>query len=156
MQAAWGVSMLKGQVRKAGIVLLVLALAACATPPKGRYHAPVDGTVTSHFGQRKRNYHTGVDIAAPKGTEVRATKAGKVSFRGRNKKYGRLLVIDHGDGTESYYAHLAGYHVRRGKKVKAGQKIGRVGRSGRATGYHLHFELRVSGRPVDPRGVVPL
>ncbi|MCQ8185834.1 M23 family metallopeptidase [Parvularcula maris] len=143
-------------VRLLGAVLLMVAAAGCASAPKGSYTSPVDGTVTSNFGKRKRNYHTGIDIAAPKGTEVRAAKSGKVAFRGRNKKYGRLLIIDHGDGTETYYAHLAGYNIRKGKKVKAGQKIGRVGRSGRATGYHLHFELRVSGRPVDPRGVVPL
>jgi murein DD-endopeptidase MepM/ murein hydrolase activator NlpD len=142
--------------RLLGAVLLIAAAAGCASTPKGGYTAPIEGTVTSNFGPRKRNYHTGIDIAAPKGTEVLAAKGGKVSFRGRNKKYGRLLVVDHGDGTETYYAHLSRYHVREGKRVKTGQRIGRVGRSGRATGYHLHFELRVSGRPVDPRGVVPL
>lgn len=142
-------------VRSVAVALLLLTVAACVSQPKGGYTSPVDGTVTSNFGPRKRNFHTGIDIAAPKYTEVRAVRGGKVAFRGRNKKYGRLLIIDHGDGTESYYAHLSRYHVRPGRRVKRGQKIGKIGRSGRATGYHLHFELRINGRPVDPRGVVP-
>ncbi|NNU15995.1 M23 family metallopeptidase [Parvularcula sp. ZS-1/3] len=132
-----------------------LVLASCASTPKGAFVTPVDGSVSSNYGPRKRNFHTGIDVAAPKGTKVVAAQAGKVVFRGRKKRYGRLVIIDHGGGMQTYYAHLSKFHVRKGKKVKRGQVIGRVGKSGRASGHHLHFELRVNGRHTDPRGVVP-
>ncbi|GGY45286.1 M23 family metallopeptidase [Parvularcula lutaonensis] len=137
-----------------GAALLLLA-AGCASAPKGAYVSPVDGTVTSNYGARKRNFHEGIDVAAPRGTEVRAVQKGRVIFRGRKKRYGRLVIIDHGNGVESYYAHLSGFNTREGRRVKRGQKIGRVGKSGRASGHHLHFELRINGRPVNPAGVVP-
>ena len=136
-------------------VMLFGALAGCASTPKGAYMTPLEGTVTSNFGTRARGYHTGIDVAAAKGTAVLAAQEGRVVFRGRKKRYGRLIIVDHGNGVETYYAHLSGYNVRKGRKVKRGQRIGRVGRSGRASGYHLHFELRMKGRPVNPAGVVP-
>ena len=142
-------------LRRLLMMVLLVTLAACASTPKGAYVSPVDGVVSSGFGPRGGSVHKGVDIAAPRGTEVRAVQAGRVIFRGRRKGFGRLLIIDHGGGVESYYAHLSGYNVRKGNKVKRGQKIGRVGNSGRSKGYHLHFELRMDGRPVNPAGVVP-
>lgn len=142
-------------LRQAVAGFALLFLAACASTPKGAFVKPVDGQVTSWYGQRGRSTHTGVDIGADRGTDVRAAKDGKVVFRGRRGKYGRLVIIDHGDGVQTYYAHLSGYNTRKGRKVRRGQTIGRVGKSGRATGYHLHFELRIGGRPIDPRGVVP-
>lgn len=134
---------------------ILLSLMGCASTPDSAYVRPVEGVVTSGFGERGRSFHTGIDIAASRGTSVHAVRAGKVVFRGRQKRYGRLVIVDHGGGVESYYAHLSGYNTREGRRVKRGQKIGRVGRSGRASGHHLHFELRVHGRPVNPAGTVP-
>lgn len=148
-------------MRRHGLAILAVALltgllAGCASTSKEGYAKPVNGTITSSFGPRKKSYHTGIDIAADRGTEVRAVRSGRVTFRGRSKRYGRLLIVDHGGGIESYYAHLSRYHVREGQKVKRGQRIGRVGKSGRASGYHLHFELRQNGQPINPAGIVPL
>jgi murein DD-endopeptidase MepM/ murein hydrolase activator NlpD len=135
--------------------LAFLALAGCATkPPKG-YESPVAGDLTSHYGARARGFHHGVDIAAPKGTRVRAARGGKVVYRGRQRGFGRLVIIDHGDGIQSYYAHLSRFATRKGHRVKRGEVIGRVGKSGRASGHHLHFELRRNGHSVNPEGYVP-
>ena len=142
-------------LRRSWFVFAVVLLSACASTPKGAYVKPVDGVVTSGFGARRGGPHYGVDIGAPRGTAVRASQAGRVVFRGRKRGFGRLLIVDHGGGVQTYYAHLSGYNVRKGKRVKRGQQIGRVGKSGRASGYHLHFELRMDGRPVNPVGVVP-
>jgi len=79
-----------------------------------------------------------------------ATAAGRVIFAGRSGAYGRMVVIDHGNGFETRYAHLASTTVRKGERVRRGELIGRVGKSGNATGYHLHYEVRQNGRPVDP------
>jgi murein DD-endopeptidase MepM/ murein hydrolase activator NlpD len=142
--------------RRIGPAAILLLLGACASAPKGSYVNPVDGTVTSNYGARRSGFHQGIDIAASRGTEVRAVQAGKVIFRGRQRHFGKLVIIDHGNGVQSYYAHLSGFNTRKGRRVKRGQKIGRVGKTGRASGHHLHFELRMGGRPVDPRGVVPI
>ena len=142
---------------KVAALALVMLMAACASKPDNAYVSPIKGaTVSSNYGPRRGGFHHGIDFAAPRGTDVYAARAGRVVFRGRRKRFGRLIIIDHGGGVQTYYAHLSGYNVREGKKVKRGQKIGRVGKSGRASGYHLHFEVRVSGRSVNPRGFVPL
>lgn len=136
------------------ISFAVLFLAGCASAPKGAYIRPVEGTITSSFGARANGPHYGIDIAAPRGTPVKASQSGKVIFRGRKRRFGRLVIIDHGSGVKTYYAHLSSFSTRQGRRVKRGQTIGRVGKSGRATGHHLHFEVHVSGQPVDPRGLV--
>ncbi len=121
--------------------------------PGGTWRWPVDGPVTSVFGAPRahgRRGHTGIDIAAPAGTAVRAARAGRVAFAGRKGSYGRLVVLDHGRGFASWYAHLSRIAVRPGQHVDAGAVIGRVGTSGNATGPHLHFEIRRRGRPLDP------
>lgn len=119
---------------------------------------PVDGVKTSGFGPRHhpilkqvRN-HNGVDWAAPTGTPVRAASAGKVSRAGDGGGYGNVVYIEHAGGMETRYAHLNAFAkgLRRGSAVVAGQVIGFVGTTGRSTGPHLHFELRVNGRPVNP------
>jgi murein DD-endopeptidase MepM/ murein hydrolase activator NlpD len=107
--------------------------------------------VTSAFGApRGGGAHEGIDLAAPKGTIVRATAAGKVVFAGRSGRFGRLVVVDHGGGWETRYAHLRSLEVRSGATVDRGRKVGTVGRSGNATGFHLHYEVRRDGRPQDP------
>jgi murein DD-endopeptidase MepM/ murein hydrolase activator NlpD len=117
---------------------------------------PVDGRLMGSFGQRtdpfsgEGAYHTGVDIAAPTGTVVRATADGIVSHAGWSGAYGRLVVIDHGKRVETYYAHLSRMSVMEGQEVRRGEMIGAVGTSGRATGSHLHYEVRVGEAPVNP------
>ncbi len=119
---------------------------------------PVSGVKTSGFGPRHhpilkqiRN-HTGVDWAAPIGTPVFAAKAGKVKSAGVNGAYGNVISIDHGDGIETRYAHLNGFAkgVGKGTQVKTGDLIGYVGTTGRSTGPHLHFEVRLKGEPINP------
>lgn len=126
---------------------------------------PVKGVKTSGFGPRHhpilkqvRN-HNGVDWAAPTGTPILSVTAGRVKLAGNGGGYGNVVYIDHGAGVESRYAHMSkfGEGIRNGANVAAGQVIGYVGTTGRSTGPHLHFELRVNGAPVDPltfRGTV--
>jgi murein DD-endopeptidase MepM/ murein hydrolase activator NlpD len=119
---------------------------------------PIDGTITSPFGPRRspwgegRQVHTGIDIKAPYGTPVVAAGAGEILFAGRDGGYGSLVVVDHGGDVQTFYGHLAAIYVREGQKVRAGDVVGAVGASGRATGIHLHYEVRVQDRPVDPIG----
>jgi murein DD-endopeptidase MepM/ murein hydrolase activator NlpD len=115
--------------------------------------------VSSRFGWRDdplngaRRFHQGIDIAMAYGQDVKAAAGGRVSFSGVQSGYGNTVVIDHADGRQTRYAHLAEQAVRAGDPVAEGQIIGKSGSSGRATGPHLHFELLVDGRPVDPRGM---
>jgi murein DD-endopeptidase MepM/ murein hydrolase activator NlpD len=110
------------------------------------------GTVTSEYGMRNGSQHEGIDIAAPQGTPVNATFEGKVTSAGMTSGgYGNLIEIDHGNGTVTRYGHLASIDVKVGDSVKAGQKIGGVGSTGRSSGNHLHYEIRRNGKAVDPR-----
>ncbi len=117
---------------------------------------PVEGRISSRFGLRidpfdgKKRFHRGIDIEAPSGTPVRAFMDGKVVFSGKKGGYGNLVVIRHNDGKETYYAHLKEINVRAGEIVKGGEVIGKVGSTGRSTGPHLHFEIRVNKNPVNP------
>lgn len=118
---------------------------------------PSSQRVTSTFGMRKhpilRKYkmHTGVDIAADKGAAIVAANSGTVIMAGYDSSgYGNMVVIDHGGGITTLYAHASKLLVKVGDKVKAGQNIAKVGSTGLSTGNHLHFEVRVNGEPVDP------
>lgn len=117
--------------------------------------------ITSYFGYRRvwvagSNFHAGIDLAAPAGTPVHAAKDGRVIFAGWGYYYGRYVRIDHGGGVETRYAHMLRLAVRPGQWVRRGQVIGYVGASGRgAYGVHLHFEVRVGGRPVNPLSYLP-
>lgn len=114
------------------------------------------GRVNSFFGpridpiSRRQDFHRGIDIAAPSGSPVRVVRAGVVKKAGRFRGYGKLVIVDHGLGLQTYYAHLRSIKVRKGQRVRGGQLIGRVGETGRTTGPHLHFEVRRDGRPVNP------
>jgi murein DD-endopeptidase MepM/ murein hydrolase activator NlpD len=112
---------------------------------------PVSGPVVSGFGMRWGRMHEGIDIAAPTGTPVRAAASGTVIFAGVMSGYGNLVVIDHGGGLATAYAHLSGFAVG-GGSVAQGQVIGYVGCTGHCYGPHLHFEVRVNGAAVDPLG----
>lgn len=111
---------------------------------------PVVGSVSSPFGQRWGRLHTGMDITAGTGTPVRAAGAGRVIGAGWEGSYGNCVEVYHGDGVTTRYAHLSSISVRAGQQVERGQLLGRVGSTGNATGPHLHFEVLVNGRPVDP------
>ena len=115
------------------------------------YIWPVSGTLTSGFGWRWGRMHEGIDIAAPTGTSVVAAASGNVIYAGYMGGYGNLVVIDHGNGIATAYAHLSGYAVSSGY-VGQGQTVGYVGSTGASTGPHLHFEVRVNGSAVDPMG----
>jgi murein DD-endopeptidase MepM/ murein hydrolase activator NlpD len=124
------------------------------------YVRPVAGRVSSPYGYRihpisgVRKMHTGIDYAAAHGTPVGSTKAGTVIVRTYNSSYGYYIVVDHGGGVSSLYAHLSGFAVSNGQTVKAGQTIGYIGSTGSSTGPHLHFEIRVNGVHKNPANYV--
>lgn len=111
---------------------------------------PVNGRISSRYGMRWGAMHHGVDIAVNTGTPVRAAAAGRVSFAGWNGGYGYLVVIDHGQGVETRYAHNSRIVVKVGQQVKRGDIVAYSGNTGRSTGPHLHFEIRYRGASVDP------
>ncbi len=111
------------------------------------------GTLTSPFGHRWGKFHKGLDIAASIGADVIACGDGVVVFTGSRKRfrrYGKTVLIDHGKGVYTYYAHLSKIKCKKGQKVKKGQKIAHVGNTGRSTGPHLHLEVRVSNNLYNP------
>jgi murein DD-endopeptidase MepM/ murein hydrolase activator NlpD len=117
---------------------------------------PVIGVLRSSFGGRsdpfsgEGAFHTGVDLQVPKGSSVHATADGVVERAGWSGKYGKLVVIDHGNGLKTYYAHLSQYDVVPGQAVRRGEVIALSGATGHATGPHVHYEVRLSGTPVNP------
>jgi len=132
----------------------VLATVPLASPVIDRHR------VSSGFGRRRDPFrgrlafHRGIDLAAGHGTPICAPAAGEVVAVGRRGGYGNLIEIDHGNGVVTRYAHLHAYLVKRGDIVAPGERIGLMGRSGRATGVHLHYEVLVDDRPVDPAGLL--
>ena len=106
--------------------------------------------VSSRFGKRRGRLHAGIDLRAPRGTPIYASADGKVVYSGYSGAYGRMVVIDHGRGIETAYAHNSRNLVAAGQRVRRGQVIGNVGRTGNATGNHVHFEFRRYGRPLNP------
>ncbi len=145
--------------------LFLVLVTGCATgmgsssPVPDRWPLAKQWPITSEFGPRKDpsagtwRDHTGVDVSAPKGTPVIATAPGRVVFAGRDRGgYGKLVKVDHGNGLETWYAHMSRRAVGEGDRVDRGQQLGRVGHTGRATGPHLHYEVRLRGKAVNPRG----
>lgn len=121
---------------------------------------PADGLVTSDFGNRRSpftgltEFHKGLDIAAEKGTPVMATANGKVIFADKKGPHGNLLIIDHGHGMVTRYAHLSKFLKKVGDSVKRGEEVALIGNTGRSTGPHVHYEVRVNGVPVDPASYI--
>lgn len=116
---------------------------------------PAVGRITSGYGWRRREFHHGVDIGAPFGTQALAAKAGTVTYAGWRHGYGNLVIVDHAGGYETYYGHLSAFLVAVGDKVSRGQAIGRVGSTGRSTGPHVHFEIHLNGKTQNPTGFYP-
>ncbi len=120
------------------------------------FNKPLHGRFTSSFGIRRDpftggpGYHPGIDISAPYGTSVRASKEGRVVFAGWQGGYGKCIIIKHQFGFETVYGHLSRIIINQDDWIKVGQIIGRVGSTGRSTGPHLHFEVRKFGRPTNP------
>ena len=118
---------------------------------------PVSGIITSRFGSREsiRSYaHTGLDIAAPYGTPIKAAAKGTVKWSGYKGSYGNLVIIDCGNGVEMYYGHCSKLYATVGEEVEPGDVIGAVGSTGNSTGNHLHFEIRVNGTQVNPQNYI--
>lgn len=154
------------------LAVLVVTMASCA---HGRHPSdpscyvpsiwPVargESTVTSEFGSRKdpytgeQRFHKGIDIAAPMKTPVVATAYGRVEDKGSDRSgYGKYVLLEHGNGYETLYAHLSSIEVKKDKYVTRGQVIGKVGHSGRANGSHVQYEVRLDGKPIEPRGLLP-
>ena len=130
--------------------------AAQAQAGPGGMITPVDGRWSSPYGMRthpvtgSQKMHSGQDIAAPTGTPIKAAAAGTVSYSGVMGGYGNVVIIDHGNGTQTRYAHCSTLEAKVGDKVSAGQMVARVGSTGMSTGPHLHFEVRRDGEAVDP------
>lgn len=126
------------------------------------FTSPVSGRISSEFGMRVHpidnvpHFHHGIDIAAPRGTQVACASGGMVIFAARRGMYGNCVDIDHGGGWLTRYAHLDSVTVQVNQEVRAGNEIGTVGESGRTTGPHLHFELHRDGRRVNPLPFLPL
>jgi murein DD-endopeptidase MepM/ murein hydrolase activator NlpD len=122
----------------------------------GAFHWPVSGTITSPFGWRSNpfggapEFHQGLDIAAPTGTTITASAGGTVLLAQWYGGYGNYILIDDGSGFSTGYGHLSAIYVSVGQQIKQGQAIGAVGCTGECTGPHVHFEIRVNGKPVDP------
>ncbi len=131
---------------------------ATSRPPAApiQLHWPIRGTITRRFNQSGRQRHDGIDIAAPKGVLIRAAADGKVIFSDWGPGgYGRLVIVQHTSHLVTVYAHNERNLVQRNQRVKRGQAIATVGRSGRATGYHLHFEVRFKTVPKPPFTFLP-
>lgn len=126
--------------------------AAAVPSGSGVLDWPVSGTVTSGFGVRWGRMHEGVDVAVAEGTPVRAAAAGTVIYAAWMSGYGNLVVVDHGDGLSTAYAHNSSLAVSVGQPVAAGEVVSYSGNTGNSTGPHVHFEVRVNGAAVDPLG----
>jgi murein DD-endopeptidase MepM/ murein hydrolase activator NlpD len=118
---------------------------------------PVTGPITSSFGERENpfnegeaEFHPGIDISGPLGTPIHATADGVVLAAQVVNGYGREVTIDHGHGLETLYGHMSGFAVTPGQSVTRGQVIGYIGHSGRTTGNHVHYEVRINNTPVNP------
>ena len=141
---------LRGALTTTGQLEAALPRLPIAAPLLGRLE------VTSPFGARTDPFlgrpalHTGVDLREGYGTDIRATGAGRVAFAGTAGGYGNMVEIDHGNGLSTRYAHMGGIAVVEGQTVARGTVVGFVGATGRATGPHLHYEVRIDGEPVDP------
>ncbi|TGE33955.1 M23 family metallopeptidase [Desulfosporosinus sp. Sb-LF] len=122
---------------------------------KTSWNWPIIGVKSSDYGWRNGKFHHGLDIAIPSGSIVRAARAGKVVKTGWLGVYGLMVLVEHGDGVQTLYAHNSKISVKIGDQVVAGDEISISGNTGNSTGPHLHFEIRLNGKTVDPEGYLP-
>lgn len=129
------------------------------TASTGSFRWPITGRITSYFGGRyifgSYSYHSGLDISCSYGAAVCAADGGTVTYTGYKGSYGNLVIITHDNGTQTYYAHNSSIVVSTGQKVAKGQQIAKAGSTGRSTGVHCHFEVRVNGTAVNPLSYLP-
>ncbi len=126
-------------------------------PREGKYGLmwPVEGHITSRFGPRGSSFHDGLDISAPLGTPILAAASGEVMYSGALRGYGNIVILRHRDGYVTVYAHNQKNLVREGERIRRGQVIARVGQTGRASGPHLHFEIRKDNLARNPLRHLP-
>lgn len=117
---------------------------------KNFMYTPTVGVLTSIFGNRGKEFHTGIDLASKQGTPIKAAQAGEVIFVGRKGNYGQTVIIDHKNGYKTLYGHNSKILVKAGQWVQARQNIATMGNTGRSTGPHLHFEIYENGKVIDP------
>lgn len=124
---------------------------------------PHFGAITSGYGHRENPFtgenvetHKGLDFRGKRGEIVKSTASGKVTYAGRRGGYGNCIVINHGNGFETYYGHLSRILISEGAQVKAGDNIGKIGSTGRSTGPHLHYEIHKNGKIINPRSFLTL
>ena len=118
---------------------------------------PVTGRITSRYGERsslRRSTHTGLDIACNTGTDIKVVSNGTITFSGKKGSYGNLIIVDHGNGVETWYGHCSKLYAKVGDTVTAGDVVAAVGSTGNSTGPHLHFEIRINGECVNPQSYV--
>lgn len=138
-----------------GVELILPQAGRAAKPARPRLSWPISGHITSRYGWRWGRLHAGIDIAAPRGTLVKAAAAGRVTCAGWRPGYGLYVSVQHENGWRTAYAHNARLYVHSGQWVPAGHVLAAVGATGNATGNHLHFEVVLSGGRVDPLRVLP-
>ena len=151
------------EAKKRAAALKAKSLSTVATgAPTGNLNGlalavPVNGSISSRFGSRggsRSTVHTGLDISTSSGTGIRPVAAGTVVYAGYKGSYGNLLIIDHGNGVQSYYAHCNALYVSTGQQVGADTTVAAVGSTGNSTGPHLHLEIRINGTPVNPQNYI--
>jgi lipoprotein NlpD len=126
-----------------------------ATARGAKLRWPLRGVLYSRYGVRQGQRHDGIDIAAPEGAAIGAAASGTVVYSGAQSGYGSIVIVRHESGLLTLYAHASALLVRQGDRVEAGQPIARVGKSGRTSGPHLHFEVREGTRPRNPLFYLP-
>jgi murein DD-endopeptidase MepM/ murein hydrolase activator NlpD len=117
---------------------------------KGLLDWPLKGVLYGRFGKKGREPHDGIDLAAPEGTPVKTAQEGTVLYAGEQRGYGHIVIVEHPGGLITLYAHNKDLRVTTGQQVRRAQVVATVGQSGSTSGPHLHFEVRVDGKPVDP------
>lgn len=131
------------------------------TKVTGSFQWPISGSLSSYFGTRRHplwggsDFHTGIDIVSPYGRAIGAADGGKVVYSGWWDGYGKAVVINHGGGKSTVYAHMSRIFLKKGQTATKGQTVGLVGSTGYSTGPHLHFEVRVNGKPKNPLTYLP-
>ena len=143
-----------GEIVEREIPAVVLADPPAWIPGAKWTHPLPNSRISSDFGPRRRRFHSGLDLAAPLGTPIRASRDGVVGYASSRASYGRLDVIDHGNGMTTRYGHCSKILVAPGASVTAGTPIAEVGSTGHSTGNHLHFEIRRDGHALDPAPIL--